>query len=201
MTVKQAGPINSDIKRITAKKPRSWLRRIGRAVVGLLVGLLVMVLVLIAAGLLLTPDYTRKKTIAGFPVNQIVYLTLDEQTAIFISVWLPPNLKEGETIPTLIRTERYADQIELGWLGKVLETYIGGVDENYKTAGNCSTPASRSYSFSPLDQASRAALAHRSIRRARLRPSDWRSTGSRSSRGRTSGSARTVIRTRRRRRT
>ena len=38
---------------------------------------------------------------------------MNEESEIFISVWLPPDLDGGEKIPTLIRTERYADQVLL----------------------------------------------------------------------------------------
>ena len=112
------------------RKKRSWLRRIGLFFAGL-IGLLI---VLSAIGVIFAPDFTAKKTPAGYAVNTIRYLKLDERTRIFISAWLPPKLGPGEKIPALIRTERYADQLESGWLAKALQFYAGAEDENYKSA-------------------------------------------------------------------
>ena len=55
-------------------KKRSWLKITG-LVLG---GLVALAMLLVAAGVLLAPDDTRKKTPAGFPVNQVLYLPLDK---------------------------------------------------------------------------------------------------------------------------
>ena len=74
----------------------------------------------------------RKKTPAGFPVNSCHYLPLDEKTNVWISVWLPPNLKTDEKIPALMKTSRYAEQFEPGWLTRVFETYSLSPNPNYQ---------------------------------------------------------------------
>jgi putative CocE/NonD family hydrolase len=112
------------------KKKRSWPRRIGL----FFAGLAVLLAVLAAVGVIFAPDYTAKKNPAGHAVNTIHYLQLDERTSIFISAWLPLRLAPGKKIPALIRTERYAEQLESGWLAKVLQFYAGEQDENYKGA-------------------------------------------------------------------
>lgn len=112
------------------KKKRSWPKRIGL----IFACLLALVFLLILAGVVLAPDYTAKMTPAGFPVNQVLYLPLDERSRVFISAWLPLSLRPDEKIPALIRIERYADQLEAGWLGKVLQVYAGEVDNNYSEA-------------------------------------------------------------------
>ena len=109
---------------------RTWLKRLGL----LLACATVLVVVLVAVGVVFAPDFTTRKTPAGYAVNTIRYLTLDTQSKVFISVWLPPGLTAGQRIPTLIRTERYADQFETGWLGKVMQFYTGEGDNNHDGA-------------------------------------------------------------------
>ena len=115
---------------MTAKKKSSLLKKIGLV----LAGLVTLVIVLIVIGIVLAPDYTKKKTEAGFPVNSTHYLPLDEKTNVWISVWLPSNLKNDEKIPALMTTSRYARQIESGWLAKVFETYSLIPNPNYRSA-------------------------------------------------------------------
>lgn len=99
-------------------------------VIGLIIaGLAGLTIVLLLAGLLFYPDYTRKKTLAGYAVNHNRYLSLDERTKVWISVWLPARLKAGEKIPTLLRMERYIEEVEDGWLAKVARFY------GYKDSG------------------------------------------------------------------
>ena len=93
-----------------------WTKR----VIGILLG---VVILLIAIGIILTPDYTKKENPAGYPVNRMKYLSLDSQTKIWISVWLPQDLQSGEAIPTVIETSRYATEFDPGWLYKVMQTY------------------------------------------------------------------------------
>ena len=52
---------------------------------------------------------------AGFAVNSTHYLTLDEATKVWISVWLTPELEPGVRVPTLMETTRYASELEPGW--------------------------------------------------------------------------------------
>ena len=85
--------------------------------------LLAAVILLVAIGIIFTPDYTKKKNPAGYPVNRTMYLTLDARTNIWISVWLPKDLRPGETIPTVIETSRYGTKWDPGWLYKVMQTY------------------------------------------------------------------------------
>jgi putative CocE/NonD family hydrolase len=102
-------------------------------IIGLIItGLAVLIIGLLLAGLLFYPDYTRKKTLAGYVVNQNCYLSLDEKTKVWISVWLPTRLKAGEKIPTLHRLERYIEEVEDGWLAKVARFY-GYKDVGLKT--------------------------------------------------------------------
>jgi uncharacterized protein len=115
---------------MTPEKRTSLLRVIGRA----FGGLIAVVVILIVVGIVFWPDYTRKKTPAGFPVNGTYYLPLNERTNVWISAWLPPGLKTDEKIPTLITTSRYGSQLEPGWLGKVLETYSLSPNANYRGA-------------------------------------------------------------------
>ena len=89
-------------------------------VVGILLGILIL---LIAIGIIFTPDYAKKENPAGYPVNGTKYLTLDSQTKIWISVWLPQDLQSGETIPTVIETSRYGTKLDPGWLYKVMQAY------------------------------------------------------------------------------
>jgi uncharacterized protein len=94
--------------------------------------LIVLTIVLLSGGLLFSPDYTKKKTRAGYTVNQNRYLSLDDKTKVWISVWLPGRLKAGEKIPTLLRMERYVEEVEDGWFVKVARFY-GYKDEGLKT--------------------------------------------------------------------
>jgi putative CocE/NonD family hydrolase len=112
------------------KGKTSFLKKIGR-VFG---GLIALVIILVIIGIVFWPDYTRKKTPAGFPVNSMHYLPLNEKTNVWISVWLPIRLKADEKIPTLITTSRYAGQMEPGWLGRVLETYSFVPNSNFQRA-------------------------------------------------------------------
>jgi len=115
---------------MSPKKKKSVLNAIGRG----FGGLIALVIVLLAVGIIFAPDYAKKKTPAGFPVNSTHYLPLNEKTKVWISVWLPPGLKADEKIPTLITTSRYGQQLEPGWLGKVLETYSLSQNTNYRSA-------------------------------------------------------------------
>jgi predicted acyl esterase len=115
---------------MSPEKKKSALKAIGRV----FVGLVAIVVLLVVAGIVLAPDYARKKTPAGFAVNSSHYLPLDEKTNVWISVWLPSGLKEAEKIPTLITTSRYGQQLEPGWLGQVFETYSLNPNANYLRA-------------------------------------------------------------------
>jgi predicted acyl esterase len=117
--------------RLSRKRIRnSFLKWTGR-VLGVL---LIVLILLIAIGILFAPDSTKKKTPAGYPLNQMIYLGLDSRTKIWISVWLPEGLQAGETIPTVIETSRYGFVLEPGWLYKVLQTYGMQPDLNYGSA-------------------------------------------------------------------
>ena len=115
---------------MSPKKKKSVWKAIGRG----FGGLIALVIVLLAVGIIFAPDYAKKKTPAGFPVNSTHYLPLNEKTNVWISVWLPPGLKADEKIPTLITTSRYGSQLEPGWLGKVLETYSLSQNTNFRSA-------------------------------------------------------------------
>jgi len=108
----------------------SILKWTGR-VVGFLLGILILLVII---GITCTPDYTKKENPAGYPVNETTYLTLDSQTKIWISVWLPENLQPGETVPTVIETSRYGFKLDPGWLYKVMQTYGMQPDLNYGSA-------------------------------------------------------------------
>ncbi len=82
----------------------------------------------------LTPDYTKKYTIAGFPINTIKYIQLDKETNIWISVWLPENLSANKKISTLIETSRYAEHFEMGWFYKSLQVLSLEDDNSFKSA-------------------------------------------------------------------
>jgi putative CocE/NonD family hydrolase len=99
-----------------------------------LAGLVALVVILIVAGIMLAPDYESRKTPAGFTINNTHYLPLNERTNVWISVWLTPNLKKDEKIPALMTTSRYSGQLEPGWLGKVLQTYLRQPDEDFQSA-------------------------------------------------------------------
>ena len=115
---------------MSPNKKSPLLKRIGRV----LAGLVALVIILIVLGILLAPDYERRKTAAGFPINATHYLPLNEKSNVWISVWLPPGLKKDERIPTLMTTSRYSGQVEPGWLAKVLQTYFGTPDPNFRGA-------------------------------------------------------------------
>jgi putative CocE/NonD family hydrolase len=109
---------------------RSMLKWTGR-IIGFLS---VIVIVLVAIGIVFTPDYTEKRNPAGYPVHRTAYLTLDAQTRIWISAWLPEDLRPAETIPAVIETSRYGFELEPGWLYKVMQTYRMQPDLNYASA-------------------------------------------------------------------
>jgi putative CocE/NonD family hydrolase len=115
---------------MSPKKKSPLLKMTGRV----LAGLVALVIILIVIGILLAPDYESRKTPAGFPINASHYLPLNEKTNVWISVWLPPTMKNNERIPALMTTSRYARQLESGWLAKVLQTYFGRPDPNFKGA-------------------------------------------------------------------
>jgi hypothetical protein len=56
-----------------------------RAILRVLGGLVALVVLLVIIGIVFAPDYARKKTPAGFPVNSTHYLPLDEKTNVWIS--------------------------------------------------------------------------------------------------------------------
>jgi hypothetical protein len=112
------------------KEKKSLYKKVGRV----FAGLIALVIVLVVIGIVFAPDYSEKKTPAGFAVNSTHYLPLNEKTNVWISAWLPPGLKAAEKIPTLITTSRYGQQLEPGWLGKVLETYSLSPNFNYQSA-------------------------------------------------------------------
>jgi putative CocE/NonD family hydrolase len=102
-------------------------------IIGLVIAsLAALTIVLLLVGFLFSPDYTRKKTLAGYAVNHNRYLSLDEKTKVWISVWLPARLKAGEKIPTILRMERYIEEVEDGWLAKV-GSFYGYKDGSLKT--------------------------------------------------------------------
>jgi putative CocE/NonD family hydrolase len=109
---------------------RAFLKWTGRAL-GTLLALLVLLVVI---GMLFTPDYTKKKTPAGFTINDMVYLPLDSRTNVWISVWLPEDLEPGKTIPAVMETSRYGFKLAPGWLYKVMMTYRLAPDPNYESA-------------------------------------------------------------------
>jgi putative CocE/NonD family hydrolase len=96
--------------------------------------LLALLALLVAVGILFAPDYTKKKTPAGFTVNDMVYLPLDSRTNVWVSVWLPEDLEPGETIPAVMETSRYGLKLDPGWLYKVMMTYRLALDPNYESA-------------------------------------------------------------------
>src|SRR4030042_5832330 len=103
---------------MSPSKKSTLIKKIGLA----LAGLITLVIILIVIGMVFAPDYTKKKTPAGFSVNSTHYLPLGERTNVWISVWLPPSLKNDEKIPALMTTSRYAGQLEPGWLARVFQT-------------------------------------------------------------------------------
>jgi putative CocE/NonD family hydrolase len=111
-------------------RKRSFLKKIGRV----MAGLIALAVILVVVGLLLAPDYGRKKTPAGFPINSTVYLPLDQKTNVWVSAWLPVNLQAGEKIPALMTTSRYGSQVEPGWLAKVFESYSLSLNPNFRRA-------------------------------------------------------------------
>jgi len=117
----------------------------------IIAGLAGLTIVLLLMGLLLSPDYTRKKTLAGYAVNHNRYLSLDEKTKVWISVWLPAKLKAGEKIPTLLRMERYIEEVEDGWLAKVASFY-GYKDDGLRTTLEI---LDRGFAFVTIDWVSR----------------------------------------------
>ncbi len=107
-------------------------KRIMQIILSLLV--LIALFILIISIFNLTPDYSKKLTVAGYPMNTIKYIQLDKETNIWISIWLPESLKSGEKIPTLIETSRYAQHFEMGWLYKCMQILLGTEDINYSSA-------------------------------------------------------------------
>ena len=115
---------------MSPSKKSTLIKKIGLA----LAGVVTLVIVLIVIGIVLAPDYARKNTPAGFPINSTHYLPLNERTNVWISVWLPPNLRTDEKVPVLMTTSRYSGQTESGWLAKVFQTYFGNPDPNFRAA-------------------------------------------------------------------
>ncbi|MBP1655220.1 MAG: putative hydrolase, CocE/NonD family, partial [Bacteroidetes bacterium] len=114
----------------TKTKKRALLKWTGRV----LGALLVVLVLLVAIGILSAPDYTRKKTPAGYPVNYMTYLSLDSRTSVWVSLWLPELLQPGETVPAVMETSRYGFELDPGWLSKVMQTYRLQPDPNYGSA-------------------------------------------------------------------
>ncbi len=110
----------------------------------ILLFILGLIIILIAAGILLAPDYSKVRTPAGYPVNSTQYIPLDEKFNIFTSVWLPDDLQSGEKIPTLVQSSRYLTMVEPGPLMKLMQTYTGAKDENHATAQRVT---SRGYAY------------------------------------------------------
>jgi putative CocE/NonD family hydrolase len=129
-------------------------------------GLAALIVVLVLVGTLFAPEYSRRKTMAGYPVNHNRYLSMDEKTKVWVSVWLPPGLKPGETIPALLRMERYIEVVEDGWFAKVA-AFFGYKDSNLKTTleilkngfafvfiqspGSCQSSGPRYSDYSPAE--------------------------------------------------
>jgi predicted acyl esterase len=109
---------------------RAFLKWTGRV----LGGLLILVVLIIAIGLLFAPDSTKKKTPAGYAVNDMVYLPLDSRTNVWVSIWFPEGLETGETIPAVMETSRYGVKLDPGWLYRVMQTYRLASDPNYDSA-------------------------------------------------------------------
>ena len=96
----------------TKTKKRALLKWTGRV----LGALLALVILIVATGILFAPDYTRKKTPAGYAVNDMIYLPLDSLTSVWVSIWLPELLQPGETVPAVMETSRYGFELDPGWL-------------------------------------------------------------------------------------
>jgi uncharacterized protein len=136
-------------------------------IIGLIIAsLVVLIIMLLLVGLLFYPDYTKKRTLAGYAMNQYRYLSLDEETKVWISVWLPRRLKVGEKIPTLLRMERYIEEVEDGWLAKVarfygykdggLKTTLEILDKGFafvfvQSPGSCQSSGPRYSDYSPRE--------------------------------------------------
>ena len=52
--------------KMSSEKKTSILKKSGKV----FTGLIALVIILVVIGLVLAPDYTRKKTAAGFPINR-----------------------------------------------------------------------------------------------------------------------------------
>jgi putative CocE/NonD family hydrolase len=132
----------------------------------IIAGLAGLATVLLLVGLLFYPDYTKKKTLAGYAINHNRYLSLDEKAKVWISVWLPARLKAGQKIPTLLRMERYIEEVEDGWLAKVarfygykdsgLRTTLEILDEGFafvfvQSPGSCQSSGPRYSDYSPSE--------------------------------------------------
>ena len=130
----------------------------------IIAGLAALIIVLLVVGLVFAPNYTRKKTLAGYPVNHNRYLSLNEKTKVWISVWLPVSLEDGEKIPALLRMERYVEETEDGWLAKVagfygykdggLKTTLEILDKGFafvfvQSPGSCQSSGPRYSDYSP----------------------------------------------------
>ena len=136
-------------------------------IIGLVIASLAgLIIVLLSVGFLFSPDYTRKKTLAGYAVNHNRYLSLDEKTKVWISVWLPARLKAGEKIPTILRMERYIEEVEDGWLAKVgsfygykdggLKTILEILEQDFayvfvQSPGSCQSSGPRYSDYSPRE--------------------------------------------------
>jgi len=131
-----------------------------------LIGLAGLMMVLLLVGFFFSPNYSRKKTPAGYAVHHHRYLQLDEKTHVWISVWLPPKLQTGERIPTLLRMERYIEEIEDGWLAKVAKFYgykdsdveniLAILDQGFayvfvQSPGSCQSSGPRYSDYSPRE--------------------------------------------------
>jgi putative CocE/NonD family hydrolase len=100
----------------------------------LIIIMLILLFPIIVTVFSLTPDYTKKLTDSGYPINTIKYIQLDDKTNIWISVWLPENLSSKKKIPTLIETSRYAEHFEMGWFYKCLQVLSFEDDNSFKSA-------------------------------------------------------------------
>ena len=70
--------------------------------------------------MLLPPVYKMHKTAGGQRRNSSLYITMRDGVRIAVDVWLPLSLKEGERIPTVLRSTRYVRAIEPGLYSRLL---------------------------------------------------------------------------------
>jgi hypothetical protein len=101
-----------------------WLRRGLLGVAVLAAGLVVLLVGTVVVAGLLYRDPAGALTPSGQPRGASTYLTMRDGNRIAVTVWLPPDIRQGQRVPALIKGTPYWRGGALTFFGKAL-TQLG----------------------------------------------------------------------------